>query len=273
MAATASWPRRSPGGSARISGDAGVSFRNEGEVLLEVAINGARTVTEHPAVPLTPEQQAREARGAVEQGAGAIHVHVRDAAGQESLAPDDVARALEAIRAACPGTPVGVSTGAWIVPDAGRRQALIRAWEVLPDFASVNLHEAGATDVVRLLADRGVGVEGGVWNAGAARILLESGLAGRCLRILLEPAEEPGDARVTLEAIERTLGRAGPSRLLHGLDASAWELVALAARRGYDSRVGFEDVLTLPDGSRAESNADLVAAARRIVAGGAPSRS
>jgi uncharacterized protein (DUF849 family) len=242
-------------------------------VLLEVAINGTRTATEHPAVPMTPQQQAHEARGAVEQGAGAIHVHVRDAAGRESLGPGDVARALVAIRAACPGTPVGVSTGAWIVPDATQRLTLMRAWDVLPDFASVNLHEAGATDVIRCLLDREIGVEAGVWSPAAARILLESGLAERCLRILLEPAEEPGDARVTLEAIERTLGRVGPSRLLHGLDASAWELVALAARRGYDTRVGFEDVLTLPDGSRAESNAALVAAARGIVAGGVPSRS
>jgi uncharacterized protein (DUF849 family) len=241
--------------------------------LLEAALNGARTRTEHPSIPLTPAELAREAAGAVDRGAGAIHLHVRDAAGQESLELDDVARTLEAVRAACPGIPVGVSTGAGIVPDAGRRLALIRAWEALPDFASVNLHEAGAPDVIRLLLDRGVGVEAGIWSAPAARTLLESGLAERCLRILLEPAEEPGDARVTLEAIERTLGRAGPARLLHGLDASAWELVELAARRGYDTRTGFEDVLTLPDGSRAESNAALVAAARLIVAGGDPSRS
>ena len=32
------------------------------------------------------------------------------------------------------------------------------------------------------------------------------------------------------------------------------------------TRTGFEDTLTLPDGSLAESNAALVAAARRIVA-------
>jgi uncharacterized protein (DUF849 family) len=240
-------------------------------VLLEAALNGARTRTEHPAIPLTPGELAREAHGAVAQGAGALHVHVRDAAGHESLAPGDVARALEAIRAACPGTPVGVSTGAWIVPDASRRFALIRTWEPRPDFASVNLHEPGATDVIRLLLDKGVGVEAGVWNPRAARILLDSGLVERCLRVLIEPAEGAGDARVNLEGIERTLGRGGPSRLLHGLGASAWELVELAARRGYDTRTGFEDALTLPDGSPAESNAALVAAARRIVTGIVPS--
>jgi uncharacterized protein (DUF849 family) len=40
--------------------------------------------------------------------------------------------------------------------------------------------------------------------------------------------------------------------------------IELAARRGYDTRVGLEDTLVLPDGS-ARGNAELVAAARLIV--------
>jgi uncharacterized protein (DUF849 family) len=36
-----------------------------------------------------------------------------------------------------------------------------------------------------------------------------------------------------------------------------------AAARGYDSRVGFEDTLELPDGTLAPNNAVLVAEARR----------
>lgn len=215
---------------------------------------------------MTPGQQAAEAGAAVEAGAGAIHVHVRDRDGQESLAPEDVANALQAIRASCPGTPIGVSTGAWIVPDLDRRLSLIRAWDVRPDFASVNSHEAGAALVIRLLLDKGVGVEAGIWNARSAGTLLNSGLADECLRLLIEPAEEAGDARVNLEGIEAALGRLSRPRLLHGLDASAWDLVELAAMRNYDTRIGFEDTLKLPDGSCAGSNAALVAAARQITA-------
>jgi uncharacterized protein (DUF849 family) len=71
--------------------------------------------------------------------------------------------------------------------------------------------------------------------------------------------------------IEAALGRgAAPSRLLHGLGSSAWQFVALAAERGYDTRTGLEDTLALPDGSVAENNAALVAAALRIVAGVTP---
>ncbi len=234
--------------------------------LIQAAINGSRTRAEHPAIPVTPAQQAREAAAAVLAGAGAVHVHARRADERESLDPEDVARALEAIRAACPGIPVGVSTGAWIVPDPGERLALMRAWEIQPDFASVNLNEEGALDVFRLLLSRGVGVEAGVWSASSARTLTGSGLADQCLRILLEPAEAAGDAQANLAAIQAVLGPVRRPILLPGIGASAWELVELAAKRGFDTRTGFEDTLTLPDGSRAESNADLVTAAARIVA-------
>jgi uncharacterized protein (DUF849 family) len=235
-------------------------------VLIKAAINGNRSAKEHPAIPVTPARQAEEAAAAVAAGAGAVHVHVRDLKGRESLAPQDVADALEAIRAACPGTPVGISTGAWIVPDLSRRLSHIEAWDVLPTFASVNIHEEGALQVIRLLLIKGVGVEAGIWNARAAGILMESGLAEACLRTLIEPAEEQGDARANLTEIEAVLGHASCPRLLHGLGGSAWEFVKLAAARHYDTRIGFEDTLELPDGTLAKNNAELVAAARRIIA-------
>jgi uncharacterized protein (DUF849 family) len=235
-------------------------------VLIKAAINGGRTRTEHPVIPVTPEEQAKEAAAAAAAGAGAIHVHTRGSDFRESLEPDDVARALEAIRASCPGVPVGVSTGAWISPDVSTRLSSVASWKVLPHFASVNVHEDGALELIRLLLDRGIGVEAGVWNALAARVLRDSGLANQCLRVLIEPAEDGGDAMTNLEQIEATLGRLSTPRLLHGLDASAWVFVALAAARGYDTRTGLEDTLTLPDGSIAPNNAALVAAAKRLVA-------
>ena len=74
-------------------------------------------------------------------------------------------------------------------------------------------------------------------------------------------------------AIEAALKAGGVKLplLLHGLDATAWELLDAAAARGYDTRVGFEDVLTLPSGAPAASNAELVAeAVRRASRHGAP---
>ncbi|MCI0336654.1 MAG: 3-keto-5-aminohexanoate cleavage protein [Acidobacteria bacterium] len=234
-------------------------------MLIKAAINGSRTPKEHHSIPVTPQQQAVESAAATAAGAGAIHLHVRGTEGRESLSPDDSARALEAIRAACPGVPVGISTGSWIVPDVEQRLNLIQAWEVLPDFASVNIHEEGAMRVIRLLIGKGIGVEAGVWNARVARALLSSGLADECLRVLIEPCEEPGDAMANLGEIEAMLGSTSLPRLLHGLDGLAWEMISLAARRGYDTRTGFEDTLRLPDGTVAQSNAAMVRAAFSIV--------
>ena len=233
---------------------------------IHAAINGTRSSTDYPGIPITPEEQAAEAKASVAAGANAIHVHVRDELGNESLTADDVALTMVAIRAACPGVKIGISTGAWIVPDLHRRLELIRSWRVLPDFASVNLHETGAADVMRLLLQKGVGVEAGVWNAPAAVALLESGLTHECSRILLEPAEASCWARLNLMQIERVLKNTAQPLLLHGLGRCTWDFIAMAAKRGYDTRVGFEDTLKLPDGTRARSNADLVIAAWRVVA-------
>ena len=234
---------------------------------LHAALNGTRTRAEHRAIPITPAEQATEARASVAAGATAIHVHVRDDHGNETLASDSVAATLTAIRSACPGVPVGISTGAWIIPDLRRRLRAIDSWDVLPDFASVNLHEAGAPQVIQFLLDKGVGVEAGIWNAPAARALIDSGLTDHCLRILLEPAEASCNARANLMQMEAMLLGAKPPRLLHGMGRCAWHLVETAARCWYDTRIGFEDTLRLPDGSIAENNAALITAARRIMAG------
>src|SRR5918995_6763901 len=236
-----------------------------GAVMIQVALNGTRTRVEHAAIPITPAEQATEARASVAAGASAIHVHVRDEHGHESLASGDVAKALDAIRASCEGIPISIGTGAWIVPDLRRRLSIIRAWTTLPDFASVNLHEAGSAQVIELLLERGVGVEAGIWNAPAAVSLIKSGLADRCVRILLEPAEASCSAKANLLQMEDVLVGITPPRLLHGLGHCAWHLVELAAKRLYDTRTGFEDTLRLPDGTLASSNAELVSAARSLV--------
>jgi uncharacterized protein (DUF849 family) len=53
-------------------------------------------------------------------------------------------------------------------------------------------------------------------------------------------------------------------RVQHGRDGAAWLLLEDALVHGYDVRIGLEDTLSMPDGSRPRGNADLVAAAARI---------
>jgi uncharacterized protein (DUF849 family) len=239
-------------------------------MLLQACLNGARSRDDHPKCPVTPDELASEAAAAVAAGAEALHVHPRDGDGRQSVEPDDVAAALDAIRAVT-DVPIGVTTGAWIMAEPAMVPAAVRRWTVLPDHASVNLHEPGAFDLAELLLDRGVGVEAGIWTADTASDLAESDLAQHFLRILVEPMEQSVDEALdTVAAVDAALLAAAPHvpRLLHGIDTTAWPLLAEAAHRGDDARIGFEDTLALPDGTRPESNADMIRAALTITGGG-----
>lgn len=66
-----------------------------------VAPSGARrTSVDHPALPITTAQIAREAAACAEAGASVIHLHVRDEAGRHSLDAQRYRAAIEAIRQA-----------------------------------------------------------------------------------------------------------------------------------------------------------------------------
>ncbi len=54
-------------------------------MLLKACLNGARHADEHPALPVSVEALAADAVACVRAGAGAIHMHPRDAEGRESL--------------------------------------------------------------------------------------------------------------------------------------------------------------------------------------------
>lgn len=236
--------------------------------MLQAALNGARRRDDYPAIPWSSADLARSAAEAVAAGAAEIHVHVRDARGAESLEALDVARTVSALRTAVSRTPIGVSTGAWIVPNTEKRHEIVERWSEYPDYASVNFDEPGSELLAALLLRRNVGIEAGVANTTAAARLAASGLAPRCLRILLEPQTEDLDAALHIvRDVEGVLDAAGITlpRLLHGIDQTAWPMIGEAARRRAQTRIGFEDTVTLPDGTPAQSNAALVAAARHIL--------
>ena len=228
--------------------------------MLQAALNGDRAKAEHPAVPLSPQELARDAAACVAAGAAAIHLHPRDGEGHERLDADVVDAVVAAVRAACE-VPVGVSTGAWIEPDLGRRLTMIRTWRE-PDYASVDLSEAGASEVMEALAGAGVGIEAGVWSVEDAERLAASGLGGRLTRILVEPVDAGAAAAEIVNAIHAALDRLGLTapRLQHGDGDATWVLIEDAARRGLATRVGFEDTLH----GRAAGNEALVRAARAL---------
>ena len=232
---------------------------------IKACLNGGRTKAHSGAVPVTPSEVARDAAEAVEVGADAVHVHVRSEDGEQSLAAADVATTLLAVRDAV-SVPVGVTTGAWMASGEARL-ALVNEWTELPDFASVNFSEDGCEELARVLIAHGVGVEAGLWTASDASRLVESGLAERCVRLLFEPMDEDLEAaRATVRGMESALEGVAPEvpRLLHGHRNTTWPLFLDAVRAGYQTRIGFEDTLTLANQAVAESNRDLVAVAVKL---------
>ncbi|HEX6565025.1 MAG TPA: 3-keto-5-aminohexanoate cleavage protein, partial [Chthoniobacterales bacterium] len=113
-----------------------------------------------------------------------------------------------------------------------------------------------------------IGLEAGIADKTDAERLVRLGLDRLSLRILVEVGEHDVDrAHAVTDEIMGVLRSAPFPRpvLLHGDDASAWALLRRALESGFSTRIGFEDVKVLPDGSVAASNSELVAAAVQIL--------
>jgi uncharacterized protein (DUF849 family) len=224
--------------------------------------------SEHEAVPISLEELQADAIACGDAGAHAFHVHPRDAQGVERLDPEWVDAAANAVHDVS-RWPVSVSTGPWIEGDQRRRVSLLSRWTG-PDAASVDLSEDESIDTMRALLGSGIRVEAGVWTPDDAELLLRSGLADRVERVLIELVDvPPSDLETFADGIHAILDRADvlAPRLQHGEDATAWVALEDAVHRGFATRIGLEDVLVLPDGSHAPSNAALVSAARELGAG------
>jgi uncharacterized protein (DUF849 family) len=228
---------------------------------IKACINGARTPDQHPNLPVTPEQLAAAALAAHLAGAKAVHMHPKTADGVDSLRAEVVGPAVEAVRHAVPGLPLGVTTGFWALSDPDERLRTVQAWEVLPNFASVNWHEPGAEPLAHLLLTMGLGVEVGIFHAEAAASWARSEIAAHCMRVMVELGPD-SDVAIADDVLGEVLAAGSPAPvLLHGLDRSCWPLLEHAGSRGVQARIGMEDTLLLPDGSTAPDNAALVSAA------------
>jgi uncharacterized protein (DUF849 family) len=174
---------------------------------------------------------------------------------------------MRAVRRTCPGTFVGVSTGAWIEGAEKRTRDCIAAWQLLPDHASVNLSERDAPAVIVFLHGRGVGVEAGLATVADAERFVTLPDCRRALRILIE-IEEPDleKADAIADGIAQVLEHANVGRpiLLHGFDTTVWHFVKRAHQQRWSTRVGLEDGCQHPNGETASGNADLVSDAIQI---------
>ncbi len=234
-------------------------------VVLQAALNGDRI---HPAAPRNATAIAEAARAAVEAGAHSVHVHAFDHAGRETLEGAACGRVLQAIRSLCPEVPISLTTSSAIVGDPGERFRIVERWEEMPDLVTANQGEPGILELCELLLSRGVGIEAGLLSIEDARAFVRSGLAGRCRRVLVEPLDADPDAAVQHAAkIEDVVVSAGITleQVHHGYGIACWAVNRRGLERGHGIRTGLEDITLLPDGKQARDNADLVAAAARLI--------
>jgi len=242
--------------------------------MLQVTPNGPWTKDVHPSMPVSPAELLADLRECFRAGATGVHLHVRDETGAETLRPEVVNETCRWVRALAAEegveAEIGLTTGAWIVPDLASRVAMIRDWEGV-DCATVNLSEAGFESVMATMLDAGIGIDVGLWAPAEMDLLVGSGYLKSAQRISIEldPGEPyflTGDPSEVARQVNDALDAAGSvcPRLTHGMNDWTWPLVADAFRRGHDTRVGFEDSIHLPDGSPAQSNAELVRAAQAL---------
>lgn len=237
--------------------------------LLQAALNGDRV---HPAAPRTPGDIASEACAAVDAGARSLHLHPYDEDGRQTFAAEPCAATLRAVRAACPGIPISLSTSADVEPDPRKRIALVEAWAELPDLVTANQGEDGIVELCELLVNRGIGIEAGLLSLDDAHRFVAVGVASRCVRAMVEPLDaDAGDAIAHAEAIEKVLIDAGITleQVHHGDGIASWAVNRRAIPRGHGIRTGLEDTPVLPDGRQAKGNGDLVAAAAALLSDGA----
>jgi uncharacterized protein (DUF849 family) len=234
-------------------------------VFLQAALNGDSI---HPAAPRTPAAIAEAARSAVDAGAHSVHVHAFDDAGRETLDGAACAEVLRAVRLRCPQTPISLTTSAAIVGDPAERFRIVEGWDDFPELVTANQGEPGIVELCELLLSRGVAIEAGLLSSLDARAFVSSGLAGRCRRILIEPLDADADVAVRHAAqMEEIVVSAGITleQVHHGYGPACWAVNRRALDRRHGIRTGLEDISLLPDGRPARDNADLVAAAVRLI--------
>jgi len=258
------------------------------KAVVTCALTGVLTDPARHPVPVTPEQMAVAAKQAFDAGASVMHVHYRQ---QEqglghlpSWDPQVAAEITDAIRAACPGVIINMSTGV-IGERVDHVLACLR--RVKPEIAACN---AGSLNYLKVRKD-------GSW---AWPPLLFDNPVSKVSAMLIEmqgihckPELECFDVGIvrSVELYVRNgmlsdpqynfvmgidSGMPADPELLpllinYRLDSSPWQVTAIgrsevwplhrrAAELGGHLRTGLEDCFYLPNGEKARNNGEMVEA-------------
>lgn len=259
------------------------------KAILTCALTGVLTDPRQHPVPVTPAQMAAEAHAAFEAGAAVMHVHLRrQEEGQGHLPswePEVAAAVVDAIRLACPGVLINLTSGV-IGPDIAGPAACIR--RVRPEIAACN---AGSLNYLKLKEDgrwawppllfdnpvakvqafldvmreSGTRPEFECFDVGILRsvgMYLRAGMFSgvpACNLVMGVASGMPVDAEL-LALLPRWLAPGAVWQTTLIGRAEIWPLHQRTAELGGMLRTGLEDTFYLPDGRRARGNGELIEA-------------
>ena len=225
------------------------------ERLISVAPNGARKLrADHPALPLSPEDIAADAAACLAEGAGLLHLHVRDAEGRHSLSTDAYKAAIKAVREQTvveSVRPEACSVALRELSPNGSQEEVATYRQFLADCRRESVwvqHILYDADDVRRFSDLRAD---GVYGDELPFILLVIG------RYRSEPQSDTPELRAMLDALDESPD-ATPVWAACAFGQGETNLLSEAARSGGHVRVGFENNLLMADGSLARSNAARV---------------
>lgn len=265
---------------------------SEDKVIITAAITGGiHGKWANPALPVTPEEQARDALDCYNAGAAVLHLHVRGADGQNTPDLDVYNRAVRLIGQACPiirqiGNGIGArldEKGAIVNATLEQRLNLLNI-DPAPEMHTIN---AGTFEFrtkygsaifnnplgfneqyVRTCREKGFGIEIEVYDAGHVANMVELYDGG-----LLE---KPLHFSIVLGIMGGA--PATPANVFHMVsqlpEDSTWQVVTIgkyhlrstivALSMGGNVRTGLEDTLHYRRGEPAAGNAQLVERMVRI---------
>ena len=262
------------------------------KAILTCALTGVLTNPKQHPVPVTPAQMAAQARDAFNAGAAIMHVHLRrqeEGMGHlPSWEPDVAEAVVSAIRDACPGVIINLTTGV-LGQDIAGPLACIR--RVKPEIAACN---AGSLNYLKLKDDGQWAWPPMVFDNPVAKVQQFLDVMGECH---VHPEFECFDVGIVrsvgmyLKAgmLKPEMGRAEYNLVMgvaSGMPCDAdllaliprwmvpdsiwqttligraevWPVHQKTAELGGMLRTGLEDTFYLPNGERAGGNGELITA-------------
>lgn len=262
--------------------------------MITCALTGVLTDPKKYPVPVTPEEMAKEARAAFNEGASVMHVHFRcqepNKGHLPTWEPTIAIEICEAIRQACPGVLINMSTGVLGADLSGPLACLKRT---LPEIAACN---AGTLNYLKTQANGqwawspmvfdnpvqkvqqmceatlevGAIPEFECFDLGILRsvnLYIHNGWAPQQPEINLVmgvASGMPADPDLLPIALKYLPPKATWQTTVIGRD-EVWAVHEATARLGGHVRTGVEDTFYLPNGKRCRGNGDLIGALAALV--------